>query len=110
MSLMRIRVFESLLSATRMFNSSCSVKEVGTKFHSGNIRERNRYIGSGVVIWRGTMLNEPTKLHVFDRGSLTGVRYRKKVNISHVRLFRGAIEPDFIFMNYNALPHWITDV
>ncbi|GFV54837.1 transposable element Tc3 transposase [Trichonephila clavipes] len=51
------------------------------------------------------MLNGQTELHIFDRGSVTGVRYCKEVLLLHVRLFRGDIGPDFIFMDDNARPH-----
>ncbi|GFX86698.1 transposable element Tcb2 transposase [Trichonephila clavipes] len=51
------------------------------------------------------MLNGRTELHIFDRGSVTGDRYCEKVLLPHVRLFRGAIGPDFIFMDDNVRPH-----
>ncbi|GFT50494.1 transposable element Tcb2 transposase [Trichonephila clavipes] len=50
------------------------------------------------------MLNGLTELHIFDRGSATGDRYCEEVLLPHVRLFRGAIGPDFIFMDDNARP------
>ncbi|GFW76431.1 transposable element Tcb2 transposase [Trichonephila clavipes] len=52
------------------------------------------------------MLNGRTELHIFDRGSVIGDRYCEEVLLPHVRLFRGAIGPDFIFMDDNARPHW----
>ncbi|GFW88535.1 transposable element Tcb2 transposase [Trichonephila clavipes] len=51
------------------------------------------------------MLNGRTELHIFDRGSVTGDRYCEEVLLPHVLLFRGAIGPDFIFMDDNARPH-----
>ncbi|GFV20960.1 transposable element Tc3 transposase [Trichonephila clavipes] len=51
------------------------------------------------------MLNGQTELHIFDRGSVTGDRYCEEVLLPHVCLFRGAIGPDFIFMDDNARPH-----
>ncbi|GFV12944.1 transposable element Tcb2 transposase [Trichonephila clavipes] len=51
------------------------------------------------------MLNGRTELHIFDRGSGTGDRYCEEVLLPNVRLFRGAIGPDFIFMDDNARPH-----
>ncbi|GFU91380.1 SCAN domain-containing protein 3 [Trichonephila clavipes] len=51
------------------------------------------------------MLNGRTELHIFDRGSVIGDRYCEEVLLPHVRLFQGAIGPDFIFMNDNARPH-----
>ncbi|GFV65392.1 transposable element Tcb1 transposase [Trichonephila clavipes] len=52
------------------------------------------------------MLNGRTELHIFDRGSVIGDRYCEEVLLPHVRLFRGAIGPDFIFMDDNVRPHW----
>ncbi|GFU11332.1 transposable element Tcb2 transposase [Trichonephila clavipes] len=51
------------------------------------------------------MLNGRTELHIFNRGSVIGDRYCEEVLLPHVRLFRGAIGPDFIFMDDNAWPH-----
>ncbi|GFS49156.1 transposable element Tcb2 transposase [Trichonephila clavipes] len=39
------------------------------------------------------------------QGSVIGDRYCEEVLLPHVRLFRGAIGPDFIFMDDNARPH-----
>ncbi|GFY19042.1 transposable element Tcb2 transposase [Trichonephila clavipes] len=50
------------------------------------------------------MLNGRTELHIFDRGSVTGDRYCEEVLLPHVRLFRGVIGPDFIFMDDNVRP------
>ncbi|GFW53426.1 transposable element Tcb2 transposase [Trichonephila clavipes] len=52
------------------------------------------------------MLNGRTELHIFDIGSVIGDRYCKEVLLPPVRLFRGAIGLDFIFMDDNAQPHW----
>ncbi|GFX21610.1 transposable element Tcb2 transposase [Trichonephila clavipes] len=51
------------------------------------------------------MLNGRTELHIFDRGSVTVDRYWEEVLLSHMRLFRGAIGPDFIFMDDNSRPN-----
>ncbi|KFM73161.1 Transposable element Tcb2 transposase, partial [Stegodyphus mimosarum] len=80
-------------------------REVGTRFYPSNIKERRRKGGPGVLVWGGIMLNGRSELHVFDRGSVTGDRYCEKVLLPHVRLFRGAIGPDLIFMDDNARPH-----
>ncbi|GFU87993.1 transposable element Tcb2 transposase [Trichonephila clavipes] len=80
-------------------------REIGTRFYTSNIKERHHYGGPGVLVWGGIMLNGRTELHIFDRGSVTGDRYCEEVLLPHVRLFRGAIGPDFIFMDDNARPH-----
>ncbi|GFW48647.1 transposable element Tcb2 transposase [Trichonephila clavipes] len=66
----------------------------------------HHYAGPGVLVWGGIMLNGRTELHIFDRGSVIGDRYCEEVLLPHVGLFRGAISPDFIFMDDNARPHW----
>ncbi|GFX21544.1 transposable element Tcb1 transposase [Trichonephila clavipes] len=80
-------------------------REIGTRFCTSNIKERHHYGGPGVLVWGGIMLNGRTELPIFDRGSVTGDRYCEEVLLPHVRLFRGAIGPDFIFMDDNARPH-----
>ncbi|GFV88784.1 transposable element Tcb2 transposase [Trichonephila clavipes] len=70
-----------------------------------NIKERHRYGGPGILVWGGIMLNGRTELHIFGRGSVIEDRYCEEVLLPHVRLFRGAIGPDFFFMDGNARPH-----
>ncbi|GFW62461.1 transposable element Tc3 transposase [Trichonephila clavipes] len=51
------------------------------------------------------MMDSHTDLHFFDTGSVTAHRYRDEVLGSYVHLFRGAVDPDFIFMDDNAPCH-----
>ncbi|GBN19312.1 hypothetical protein AVEN_216948-1 [Araneus ventricosus] len=53
----------------------------------------------------GFMLDGRTPLHVFERGIVTGARYRDEILEPYVRLFRGAVGPEFILMDDNARPH-----
>ncbi|GFV72545.1 transposable element Tc3 transposase [Trichonephila clavipes] len=46
-----------------------------------------------------------TDLHFFDMGSVTVQRYRDEVLEPYVRLFRGAVGSDFIFIDDNAPCH-----
>ncbi|GFS57890.1 transposable element Tcb2 transposase [Trichonephila clavipes] len=80
-------------------------REIGTRVYTCNIKERHNYGGPGVLVWGGIMLNGRTELHIFDRGSVTGDCYCEEVLLPHVRLLRGAIGPDFIFMDDNAQSH-----
>ncbi|GFW86799.1 transposable element Tc1 transposase [Trichonephila clavipes] len=50
------------------------------------------------------MLNVQTELQTIDRGSVIWDLYCEEVLLPHVRLFRDAIGPDFIFMDDNARP------
>ncbi|GFV39172.1 transposable element Tc3 transposase [Trichonephila clavipes] len=96
---------ESGFSTRSDFQRVLIWREIGTRFYTSNIKERHHYGGPGVLVWGGIMLNGRTELHIFDRGSVTGDRYCEEVLLPHVRLFRGAIGPDFIFMDDNARPH-----
>ncbi|GFW35003.1 transposable element Tc1 transposase [Trichonephila clavipes] len=80
-------------------------REIGTRFYTSNIKGRHHYLCPRVLVWGGIMLNWRTELHIFDRGSVIGDRYCEEVLLPHVRLFRGAIGPDFIVMDDNARPH-----
>ncbi|GFX68253.1 transposable element Tcb2 transposase [Trichonephila clavipes] len=80
-------------------------REIGTRFYTSNIKERHHYGGPGVLVWGGIILDGRTELHIFDRESVIGERYCEEVLLPHVRLFRGVIGSDFIFMDDNARPH-----
>ncbi|GFY19486.1 transposable element Tcb2 transposase [Trichonephila clavipes] len=96
---------ESRFSTRRDSQRVLIWREIGTRFYPSNTKERHRYGGSRVPVWRGIMLNGRIELHILDRGSVTGDSYCDEVLLSHVRLFRGVISPDFIFMDANARPH-----
>ncbi|GFS77054.1 transposable element Tcb2 transposase [Trichonephila clavipes] len=80
-------------------------RERGSRNHPSNIIERDRYGGRGVLVWRGTMLGSRTDLHIFDAGSFNGTRYCNEILLPYVRLFRGAMGLQFLFMDNNAPCH-----
>ncbi|GFX09010.1 transposable element Tcb2 transposase [Trichonephila clavipes] len=51
------------------------------------------------------MLGSRTDLHIFDAGSVNGTRYCNEILLSYVRLFRGAMGLQFLFMDDNAPCH-----
>jgi hypothetical protein len=51
------------------------------------------------------MMDGRAPLHVFERGTVNAQRYRDEILEPHVRLFKGAVGPDFILMDDNARPH-----
>ncbi|GFV91635.1 DDE_3 domain-containing protein [Trichonephila clavipes] len=51
------------------------------------------------------MLDGRTALHVFEIGSVVGVRYRDEVLEPYICLLRGACAPEFILMDDNGRPH-----
>ncbi|GFW11875.1 transposable element Tcb2 transposase [Trichonephila clavipes] len=77
----------------------------GSRNHPSNIIERDRYGGRGVLVWGGIMLGSRTDLHIFDAGSVNGTRYCNEILLPYVRLFRGAMGLQFLFMDDNAPCH-----
>ncbi|GFX77204.1 transposable element Tcb2 transposase [Trichonephila clavipes] len=57
------------------------------------------------MVWAGIMMDGHTDLHFFDTGSVTAQRYRDEVLEPYVRLFQGAVGPDFILRDDNAPCH-----
>ncbi|GFX61717.1 transposable element Tc1 transposase [Trichonephila clavipes] len=80
-------------------------REWGSRNHPSNIIERDRYGGRGVLVWGGIMLGSRTDLHIFDAGSVNGIRYCNEILLPYVRLFRGAMGLQFLFMDDNAPCH-----
>ncbi|GFU04345.1 transposable element Tcb1 transposase [Trichonephila clavipes] len=80
-------------------------REQGSRNHPSNIIERDRYGGRGVLVWGGIMLGSRTDLHIFDAGSVNGSRYCNEILLPYVRLFRGAMGLQFLFMDDNAPCH-----
>ncbi|GFX41253.1 transposable element Tc1 transposase [Trichonephila clavipes] len=80
-------------------------RERGSRNHPSDIIERDRYGGRGVLVWGVIMLGSRTDLHIFDAGSVNGTRYCNKILLPYVRLFRGAMVLQFLFMDENAPCH-----
>ncbi|GFW39717.1 transposable element Tc1 transposase [Trichonephila clavipes] len=80
-------------------------RERGSRNPPSNIIERDRYGGRGVLVWGGIMLASRTDLHIFDVGSVNGTRYCNEILLPYVRLFRGAMGLQFLFMDDNAPCH-----
>ncbi|GBN50435.1 Transposable element Tcb1 transposase [Araneus ventricosus] len=76
----------------------------GTRYHQENTIERHRYGGAGWLVWGGIILGSRTDLHV-QSVTMTGHIYRDVILEQHVRLFRGAMGTEFLFMDDNARPH-----
>ncbi|GFV70996.1 transposable element Tcb2 transposase [Trichonephila clavipes] len=80
-------------------------RERGSRNHPSNIIESDRYGGRGVLVWGGIMLGSRTDLHIFDAGSVNGTRYCNEILLPYVRLFRGAMGLQILFMDLNAPCH-----
>ncbi|GFT24730.1 transposable element Tc3 transposase [Trichonephila clavipes] len=75
----------------------------GTRYHQENTIERHRYGGAGWLVWGGIILGSRTDLHV-QSVTMTGHIYRDVILEQHLRLFRGAMGAEFLFMDDNARP------
>ncbi|GFV55428.1 transposable element Tc1 transposase [Trichonephila clavipes] len=80
-------------------------REQRSRNHTSNITEKDRNGGCGVLVWGGIMLGSRTDLHIFDAGSVNGTRYCNEILLPYVRLFRGAMGLQFLFMDDNAPYH-----
>ncbi|GFS74656.1 transposable element Tc3 transposase [Trichonephila clavipes] len=79
----------------RTCNTFCSKKHT----------EGHHFPSRGVMVWAGIMMDSYADLHFFDTGYATAQRYRDEVLEPYVRLFRGAVGPDFIFKDDNVPCH-----
>ncbi|GFW56566.1 transposable element Tcb2 transposase [Trichonephila clavipes] len=98
-------LYESIFSLSSDSHRILIWRERGSRNHLSNIIERDRYGGRGVLVWGGIMLGSRTDLHIFDAGSVNGTRYCYEILLQYVRLFRGAIGLQFLFMDDNAPCH-----
>ncbi|GFW13581.1 uncharacterized protein TNCV_1210471 [Trichonephila clavipes] len=55
-------------------------------------------------VWGGIILGSRTDLHV-QSVTMTGHIYRDVILEQHVRLFRGVMGAEFLFMDDNVRPH-----
>ncbi|GFY24720.1 transposable element Tcb1 transposase [Trichonephila clavipes] len=76
----------------------------GSRYHQENTIERHRYGGAGLLVWGGIIFGSGTDLHV-QSVTMTGHIYRDVILEPHVRLFRGVMGAEFLFMDDNARPH-----
>ncbi|GFV45945.1 transposable element Tcb1 transposase [Trichonephila clavipes] len=70
----------------------------GTRYHQENTIERHRYAGAGWFVWGGIILGSRTDLHV-QSVTMTGHIYREVILEQHVRLFRGSMGAEFLFID-----------
>ncbi|GFY08824.1 nibrin [Trichonephila clavipes] len=74
----------------------------GTRYHQ--TIERHRYVGAGWLVWRGIILGSRIDLHV-QSVTIIGHIYRDVILEQHIRLFRGTMGAEFLFMVDNTRPH-----
>ncbi|GFX93400.1 transposable element Tc3 transposase [Trichonephila clavipes] len=76
----------------------------GTRYHQENTTEQHRYGGAGWLVWGGIILGSRTDLRVRSV-TMTGHIYRDVILEQYVRLFRGAMGAEFLFMDDDVRPH-----
>ncbi|GFV64670.1 transposable element Tcb1 transposase [Trichonephila clavipes] len=76
----------------------------GTRYPQENTIERHRYGGAGWLVWGEIIPGSRTDLHV-QSVTMTDHIYRDVILEQLVRLFRGAMGAEFLFMDDNARPH-----
>ncbi|GFW66022.1 transposable element Tcb1 transposase [Trichonephila clavipes] len=77
----------------------------GTRYHQENTIERHRYRWCRMArLGKNYSWFQRTDLHV-QSVTMTGHIYRDVILEQHVRLFRGAIGAEFLFMVDNTHPH-----
>ncbi|GFW81959.1 transposable element Tcb1 transposase [Trichonephila clavipes] len=76
----------------------------GTCYHQENTIERHRYGGAEWLVWGGIILGSRTNLHV-QSVTMTVHIYRDVILEQHVRLFRGTMGAEFLFMDDNIRPY-----
>ena len=69
-----------------------------------NVRERDRYSLS-VLVGAGIMHSARTSRHMFELGRVTYQCHFTEIILDHVRLFKGIVGPDFLYMEDNGRPH-----
>ncbi|GFU48617.1 transposable element Tcb1 transposase [Trichonephila clavipes] len=70
----------------------------GTRYHQENTIERHRYGVAEWLVWGGIILGSRTDLHI-QSVTMTGHIYRDVILEQHVRLFRGAMGAEFLFID-----------
>ncbi|GFY14998.1 transposable element Tc3 transposase [Trichonephila clavipes] len=80
-------------------------RERGSRNHPSNIIERDRYGGRCVLVWGDIMFGSCRDLHIFDAGSVNGTRYCNEILLLYVRLLKGAMGLQFLFIDDNAPCH-----
>lgn len=58
-----------------------------------------------IMVWAGIMVNGSIALHVLETTTITAARYIVEVLLPHVRLFRAAVEHNFLFVDDYAPCH-----
>ncbi|GFT32709.1 transposable element Tcb1 transposase [Trichonephila clavipes] len=95
---------ESRFSLQSVSRQTLIWRAPGTRYHQKSTIKRHHYGGAGWLVWGGIIFGSRTDLHV-QSVTITGHIYWDVILEQHVRLFRGAMRAEFLFMDDNARPH-----
>ncbi|GFV31979.1 transposable element Tcb2 transposase [Trichonephila clavipes] len=95
---------ESLFSFQSASHRILIWRAPGTRYYQENTIERHRNGGAEWLVWGGIIIRSRTDLHV-QSVTMTGHIYRDVILEQHVRLFRGTMGAEFLYMDYNTCPH-----
>ncbi|GFS74596.1 transposable element Tcb1 transposase [Trichonephila clavipes] len=76
----------------------------GTRYNQENTIERHLYVGARWLVWGGIILGSRPDLHV-QSVTMTGHICLDVILEQYVRLFRGAMGAEFLFIDDNARLH-----
>ncbi|GFV73105.1 transposable element Tcb2 transposase [Trichonephila clavipes] len=76
-----------------------------TRYHQENTIERHRYGGAGWLVWGGIILCSRTEPACSECNDDRPHLYRDVIVEHYVRMFRGTMGAEFMFMDDNARPH-----
>ncbi|GFX35877.1 transposable element Tc1 transposase [Trichonephila clavipes] len=79
-------------------------REPGSDYLPSNVHEIHNYRGGGLMVWASIMLDGRSRLHVFERGSVTRVRFRDVLE-PYIHLLRCACGPEFVLTDDNMRSH-----
>ncbi|GFV85011.1 transposable element Tcb1 transposase [Trichonephila clavipes] len=95
---------ESMFSLKSDSHKTLIWRVPSTRYYQENTIERHRYGGAGWLVWGGIILCSRTDLHV-QSVTMTRNIYWVVILEHDLRLFRGTIDAEFLFMGDNARPH-----
>ncbi|GFV87616.1 transposable element Tcb2 transposase [Trichonephila clavipes] len=92
-------IYESRFSLNIDFRRMFIWRKQGTHYLLSNVHEIDNNGGGSLIVWEGIILNGRSPQHVFERGTVTGLR-----SGCPMFLFSGASGPDIILMDDNVRP------
>ncbi|GFV24894.1 transposable element Tcb2 transposase [Trichonephila clavipes] len=100
----RLRLTWSLVCSLILVGLYYGERQVPVTTKRTPLNDTVTVVQDGLCVWGGIILDSRTDLHV-QSVTMTVHIYRNVILEQHVRLFRGAMGAEFLFMDDNARPH-----